>query len=353
MITIGADACDSDAQALDGDITPIHVPTPRRVMVRGDLVDGECIACPSILPPSGARHADLGNMLNISGDRLPALYHFCGPQCKKKFCAYRLTEPYQITVLARLSASEKLSSTLQTKVRVGDTVFVCANPRTGIGKAVLPGEGMVKSLAYNKFHGSAVFNVQTSDAFVRGVYPDGLRELEHIAPAMRRVRNDQTPNHATTAADQRAAIATQRRNALDKEADAKSAKEMLLAERVEDKVRLRDTLDAADTKSRNELDAADARFEAVQARLRDERSSGRARLNAAAETAVNAERDLAAVVAATDAQHADALSKARKRARVAESKAAASAPDAGEVAALKKQLAALQVFYRACARCAH
>ena len=40
---------------------------PRRVMIRGDLVDGECIACPSVLPSSGARHADVGKMLNING----------------------------------------------------------------------------------------------------------------------------------------------------------------------------------------------------------------------------------------------------------------------------------------------
>jgi hypothetical protein len=277
MIPLGADGCDSDALPVDGDITPVNVPTPRKFLVRDDLVDGECVACPSVLPSSGARHADLGLLLNINGDRLPALFYFCGPQCKKKFGAYRITLPYQTTVLSRLRASEKLSSTLRTKVRVGDAVFVCADPRTGIGKAVLQGEGIVKSLNYNSFHGSAVFSVQTSDAVVHRIYPEGLREIEHIIPSMRRARNEQTPNHAATAADQRAAIATHRRNALDKEADAKSAVGLLLAERDEGRVRLRDTLDAAETKMRSERDAADAKSEAAAARLRYERSSGRAR----------------------------------------------------------------------------
>ena len=266
MIPLGADAYDSDALPLDDGNAPVHVPEPRRVMIRGDLVDGECIACPSVLPSSGARHADVGKMLNINGDRLPVLYHFCGPQCKKKFHANKLTQPYQMAVLSRLSVSDKHSRTLRTKVRVGDAVFVCADPRTGIGKAVLQGEGIVKSLNYNSFHGSAVFFVQTSDAFVRGIYPEGLREIEHIVQAMRRARNEQTPNHAATAADQRAAIATQRRNALDKEADAKSAAGLLRVDRDESRLRLRDTLDAAETKMRNERDAADAKSEAAAAR---------------------------------------------------------------------------------------
>jgi hypothetical protein len=54
MITSGADACDSDALPLDSVITSVHVPKPSRVMVRGDLVDGECITRPSV-PPHGRR----------------------------------------------------------------------------------------------------------------------------------------------------------------------------------------------------------------------------------------------------------------------------------------------------------
>ena len=53
MIPLGADGYNSDALPLDGGITPVHVPTPK-VTVRVDLVDGECIACPSLLPSSVA-----------------------------------------------------------------------------------------------------------------------------------------------------------------------------------------------------------------------------------------------------------------------------------------------------------
>ena len=54
MIPLGADGSDSDALPLDDGNTPVHVPDPRRVMIRGDLVDGECIARPSVLPSSVA-----------------------------------------------------------------------------------------------------------------------------------------------------------------------------------------------------------------------------------------------------------------------------------------------------------
>jgi hypothetical protein len=168
---------------------------------------------------------------------------------------------------------------------------------------------------------------------------------------MRQARIDQTPNHAVAVADQRAAIATQRRNALAKDAEAKVAVGMLLAERVAGELKLRNTTDAAEANMRSEREATDARLrnatEAAAARLRDVRSSGRARLHNAAETAAKTGRDVAELAAERDERSACALTKARKRARVAESKEAASAPEAGELAELKKQLAAMKVLPRA------
>ena len=88
------------------------------------------------------------------------------------------------------------------------------------------------------------------------------------------------------------------------------------------------------------------------AQLRDVRSAGRARLHSVAEAAEATGRAAAALFSETGARSAAALSKARKRARAAELSEAASSPEAGEVAALKNQLAALQVFPRTHARCA-
>ena len=329
--------------------------TSTKLIQRVDLVDGECTACVSVLPPD-ATHADLHVLLDINGDMMPPLFGFCGSTCRCMFYKNRLMRPYQKVILALLLNSSRLSLALQSKVRVGDNVLVHADPRTGIGGAILKGEGIVKTLEYDSVHRCAVFTVQTCDALVR-VYPDGVSEPEHITPAMRRGLGDQTPHSAATAADQKAAMSTQRRYALDKHAEAKAAVTNLLDERVANEARLRDTAGAAESKLQSERDAAHASFrtaaDSAAVQLRDARFLGRARLNGAAEAAETTGRVAAALYAESDARSADALSKARKRARVAESKAAASAPDAGEVAALKKQLEALQVLCRACARCAH
>jgi hypothetical protein len=66
---------DGVALSLTGAIEPKLATKRRRVgprvtaVLRDDIVDGECIACVSVLPREGARHVDVGRLLNINGDR--------------------------------------------------------------------------------------------------------------------------------------------------------------------------------------------------------------------------------------------------------------------------------------------
>ena len=63
--------------------------------------------------------------------------------------------------------SRHLSDALGTLWRVGDHVFVQEDPRTGLGRRVVAGPGMAKSLDFDPELGRAWLNVLTGDGVVR------------------------------------------------------------------------------------------------------------------------------------------------------------------------------------------
>ena len=263
---------------------------------RDDIVDGQCVACVLELPLAGTSRVDIGRLLGISGD-LPRLFEFCGRDCSVMFYGDKLARRYQINVLSRLLHSAQLSDALGSTLRVGDSVLVHADPRTGVDKAVLLGEGKVVAIRYNSTHGCAVFSVRTCDALVQ-VYPDGLRaslSSDTTTPALRMARVLSTPNAATSPAEQKAAIAAQRRYAIDQARLATSAV----------------------------ADLRDERY-ASDARLRDARVTSEARLASIAEAATTARQHAADKSSEANAKSAEQLARARKRARDAEAHDAAS-----------------------------
>ena len=65
-------------------------------------VEGECIACESVLPETGCKLVNLKILLDIDGGEALELFYLCGKQCARKFEGGKRMRQYQTSVLTQL-----------------------------------------------------------------------------------------------------------------------------------------------------------------------------------------------------------------------------------------------------------
>jgi len=182
---------------------------------RDDIQPGFCVACPKELPPLGGHKLDLCRLLGIGGD-LPTsrdTFRVCDIKCQTKFQgAEKPSRKPQLLVLKRLLHSQHLTDILRTPWRIGDSVFVKEDPRTGLGKAVCAGLGVVKEMSFDVTQHCAIMVVNTVDGIVRGIGPDGVLEKPTLTSCTR--QSTTTPFLPRTPA---AGDGSQRRRAVNAE----------------------------------------------------------------------------------------------------------------------------------------